>query len=155
MAIDEEGTSSPSVRDVLRTYADALILAEPLQLTLWSASGVTLMQLRVLRILCDGPHPAGRLASLAGVQPASLSRVLDRLEAEGLVARQADAADRRRVAVEISAAGRRLLGHRPWKGSPFEAAVLAMGPEERRAFIDAVDSFVGRVRSLAAAAGED
>lgn len=143
-----EDALKPTGHDVLKAYADALILAEPFQMELLKAYGVSLMQFRILRILQrGGPKVAGRLAEAAGIQPASLSRVLDRLEAEGLVGRCPDAADRRRVEVRLTERAEQLLTHRPWLGTPFEAASEAMDGSQRRAFIESVRTFVETVRN--------
>lgn len=139
----------PSASDVLRAYADALIVAEPAQLRLWMDSGVTVTQLRVLRRIRDGAMSAGALASAAGLQPASLSRLMDRLEAADFVERRADKGDRRKVEVAITDKGQALLGHSFFAGGPIEAAVSAMGPVERQAFVEAVGALVKRVRALA------
>jgi len=50
----------------------------------------------------------GELAGGEGVSPAAMSKHVDRLEAAGLVSRSAGD-DRRRVAIELTAAGRRTL----------------------------------------------
>ena len=56
-----------------------------------------------------GPSPAARLAREEGLQPQSLTRILAALEAKGLIARRGDEADRRRILVELTPAGRRAL----------------------------------------------
>lgn len=48
-----------------------------------------------------GPLTAGDLARHSGLAPASVSGLIDRLEGKGFVCRARDAADRRRVIVEI------------------------------------------------------
>lgn len=145
----------PSAKDVLRAYADVLILAEPRQLRLWVESGLTITQLRVLRRLRDGPMSAGALAAATGLQPASLSRVIDRLEADGFVGRRSHAGDRRKVEVDLTPAGEAVLGNHFFAGGPIEAAVDAMDADEREAFVRAVGSFVARVREKEKEAGEE
>lgn len=49
-----------------------------------------------------GPLTAGRLGELTGLAPASVTGVLDRLEARGHVRRERDPEDRRRVVVELA-----------------------------------------------------
>lgn len=145
----------PSAKDVLRAYADVLILAEPRQLRLWVESGLTITQLRVLRRLREGPMSAGALATATGLQPASLSRVIDRLEADGFVSRRTHAGDRRKVEVVLTGSGQAVLGNHFFAGSPIEAAVEAMGADEREAFVRAVSAFVARVRAREEEAGEE
>src|SRR5215207_1042222 len=52
---------------------------------------------------------AGRLASEAGLSTGAVTTVLDRLERAGYARRVADAADRRRVLVELTPGARKLL----------------------------------------------
>jgi DNA-binding MarR family transcriptional regulator len=49
-----------------------------------------------------GPLPAGEIGARTGLASASVTSLIDRLEAKGLVRRGRDAADRRRVIVEVT-----------------------------------------------------
>ena len=143
---------SPASKVLLRSVADLLVLAEPLQLRLWESAGVTVAQLRVLRVLADQavPLPAGRLAGLAGMPQASLSRLLAKLEERDLVRRAVDPADRRRVEVELTAGGRSLLeASRLWRGTDFERAAEALSPAQREDLARALGAFTDRLRLLA------
>ncbi len=61
----------------------------------------------VLRVLVDGDeHSAGELAAAAELTPASITKMLDGLSRAGLLERVRDEADRRRVGVRITPAGR-------------------------------------------------
>lgn len=65
-------------------------------------------QYHLLGALADGEaHGSGELAAAAELTPASVTRMLDHLAAEGLVERVRDADDRRRVAVRLTEEGRR------------------------------------------------
>lgn len=142
-------TTATSPKLVLRALADLLILAEPLQQRLWESACLSVAQLRVLRLLSEqhAPIAAGRLAALAGISNASLSRVLAKLEQRDLVGRAVDPDDRRRVSVTIRTAGTKLLEtSRLWRGSELEVAANDLSPSERQAFIDAVGTFNERVR---------
>lgn len=59
----------------------------------------------------QGPLTLGRLAQLEQVAPPTVTKVVAKLEDEGLVSRQVDAGDRRVVRVQTTAAGRRRLEH--------------------------------------------
>lgn len=73
-----------------------------------AAAGVTPSQLAVLSTLDrHGPLGLGDLAAHEGVQPPSATRMVDNLEAAGLVTREASRADRRAVVVQLTAKGRR------------------------------------------------
>src|SRR5690349_13634301 len=70
--------------------------------TISIALGINRSDHRTLDVLeQEGPLPAGRLAKAVGLSTAAMTAVIDRLEARGFVRRTRDAADRRRVVVEL------------------------------------------------------
>jgi DNA-binding MarR family transcriptional regulator len=76
----------------------------------WHAGSVSLIHLNVLILLeGTGPLPMSRLAEALDISVASITGVVDRMEARGLVARRRDAADRRVILVEPAEGGRRLF----------------------------------------------
>lgn len=140
-------SSPPAVRDVLRAYFDAVILVEPLQLSLWNSAHVTLTQLRILRRLHDGPHCAGDLARAVGISAPSLTRLLDRLAEEGYVERMGRDTDRRRVDIVLSDKGLSLIEGRDLiQGTAFQQAVESMDVGERQILLEALRDFTSRVR---------
>jgi len=144
--LSKNETLPTDIHAVLRAYMDAILLAEPLQLKVWKIAGVTLTQLRILRILREGACSASELAGHAGLSAPSLTRVLDRLEELALVERLADQSDRRRISVRILPKGEALLGdHSIWQGSTFVDVVRGMTAEERLEFVRVVRAFVGKV----------
>jgi DNA-binding MarR family transcriptional regulator len=83
--------------------------------------GVTGAQRLVLRIV--GSHPmatAGEIAAILEIHASTLSGVLARLEAGGMITRKVDARDRRRAQFRLTAAGKKVDRER--KGT-VEAAV--------------------------------
>lgn len=65
----------------------------------------------VLAALSDfGPHAQRELAVRLAVDPSDMAKILDELAADGRVDRVRDPADRRRVTVTLTDAGRALLG---------------------------------------------
>lgn len=93
-----------------------------------------------------GPVPAGRLAELMGLTTGAVTALLDRLEASGLVRRESDPEDRRRVLVVPSDGGgtgeaSRLFGPLP---EPFGALVRSYSEEE----LDVILDFVARTTEL-------
>src|SRR5690554_6313711 len=75
--------------------------------------GLTGPQRLVLRVvgLCPGLS-AGELAATLHVHPSTLTGVLHRLAAQGLVARAEDPLDRRRAVLRLTPRGRRANGSR-------------------------------------------
>jgi DNA-binding MarR family transcriptional regulator len=105
--------------------------------------GVTGRQLAVLRLV-DEWGPAPTLAELRRrlvMHPATLGQLVDRLAGAGLVELAADAGDRRRRTVGLTAAGRRLLA-----AAPLAGPVRLRGLPEGHAAADPA-----RLRRLAAA----
>ena len=72
-------------------------------------------------LVFGGPRSLGELASAEGVKPPSMTRVVQELEADGLVRRKADERDRRAVRLEATAKAARILK----EGRSRRAALLA------------------------------
>lgn len=89
-------------------------------------------ELRVLGQLgaLEAPSAIGEIGRLVGLNPASTSTTVDRLESAGLVERARDTADRRVVRVELTDLGRDTVRRRvaAWQAEWTEA--LADLPEE-------------------------
>jgi DNA-binding MarR family transcriptional regulator len=140
------------VRDVLRTYFDAITLSESAQFALWHSAGLTLTQFGALRQLREGALPAGKLASKLGISPTSLTRLLDRLESRRLVERIKDDLDRRRVSIALLPQGRRLLDAvSVLEGTSIHRAAEDLTPEERIQILASLGRLVELARQHAAA----
>jgi DNA-binding MarR family transcriptional regulator len=89
-------------------------------------------ELRVLGQLgaMGAPTSMGDLGRSAGLNPASTSATVDRLEADGLVARERDTADRRVVRVTLTPEGRETVARRVAAWQAEWAVDLAALPEE-------------------------
>lgn len=73
-------------------------------------AGVTAPHLSALSVLVfGGARTLGELAAAEQVTPPSMTRIVRNLEADGLVAREVDAADRRVFRVRATDVGRRVL----------------------------------------------
>jgi len=74
------------------------------------ASDVTVAQLRVVMVLRHGgPSTMSSLAAAARVGPSSATGIVDNLVGRGLVLREADPRDRRRVICRLSPAGQEMV----------------------------------------------
>jgi DNA-binding MarR family transcriptional regulator len=74
--------------------------------------GLTFARYEALTLLFfsrKGALPLGKMGVRLMVHPASVTNAIDRLEADGLVRRASDPADRRTVLAEITAAGRAVV----------------------------------------------
>ena len=73
-------------------------------------SGVSAGQLSLLSAICDNPSiGVAELAAREGTSMPSVSSHIDRLEASGLITRRQSDRDRRRVDLEVTAEGLRVL----------------------------------------------
>jgi DNA-binding MarR family transcriptional regulator len=73
-------------------------------------AGIAVEQLRILEALHGGDgRSMGELATLALIEPTTLTKVIDRMVSEGLVFRAPDAQDRRRVLILIAPGGKALF----------------------------------------------
>ncbi|WP_431951326.1 MarR family winged helix-turn-helix transcriptional regulator [Actinacidiphila sp. bgisy167] len=102
---------------------------------------VTLSEVSVIaRLDGDGPDSPGSLAELERVRPQAMATTLAGLEERGLVSRSPDAADRRRVVMTVTEAGRKVLADRRSESVRRLAAVLdgRFTAEERRQLVDAL-----------------
>jgi DNA-binding MarR family transcriptional regulator len=96
--------------------------------------GVTGPQRLVIRVVGQSPDvTAKQISDTLGLHPSTLTGVLARLGRQGLIQRQVDRADRRRVRFRLTAAGRKIDRER--KGTVEAAVRRAMGRADR-AMID-------------------
>ena len=138
-------------REVVRAVADLASLIEPRLLALWRATGMTLSQRRVLGRLRDGRRSAGEVGTLLGISAPSLTRMLTKLERDGLIRRTLDEDDRRRIQVELTAAGRRSLeNHRVFSGTPLLRAAKSLSPSQQGQVVESIGALVRLARELEA-----
>jgi DNA-binding MarR family transcriptional regulator len=101
-----------------------------------SCCGVTVAQAAALEALSGhGPMRLSDLGKRLGIAPSTLTRNLERLIANGLVARAADARDARSARVRLTAAGRRAAHGVAAQEESFASQVLERIPAERRAAV--------------------
>ena len=113
---------------------------------------VSLPQFRLLLAASTlGRAPSSRLAEAAGVPASSVTRLADRLEAAGLLARGGDARSRSIVTIESTAAGRALVARVVARRHELLAAVLERMTQGERA---AVARAAARFTALSADAAE-
>jgi DNA-binding MarR family transcriptional regulator len=98
-------------------------------------SGVTAPHLSALSVLVfGGALTLGELAAAEQVTPPSMTRIVRNLEAEGLVERETDAADRRIARVRATEKGRRILADaRTRRIADLAARLAALGDDDLQA----------------------
>jgi MarR family transcriptional regulator, organic hydroperoxide resistance regulator len=74
--------------------------------------GLTPSEINAIGNLADGrARTVSELGLAVGVRPTTLTGVLDRLAARGLISRNAKEGDRRSVVIELTPTGTRVAGH--------------------------------------------
>ena len=108
-------------------------------------TGIRPARLSALATLsADGPTTLGGLARRERVTPPSMTRLVQALEADGLVERVPSATDGREVGVRITAAGERLLGERGQARSDAVAGWLRPLDVDELRVVDAAVSLLER-----------
>jgi len=102
--------------DLVRAGADLRVAVGRIARRLRQAHAVgevTLSEVSVLaRLDRDGPNTSAALAELERIRPQAMGVTLSELEGRGLVRREADRADGRKVLISITPAGRNTLSQR-------------------------------------------
>ena len=116
--------------------------------------GLTYPQYLVMLGLWErAPSTVGALGEALGLDSATLTPLLKRLEANGLVTRRRDAADERRVLVEPTAAGQALRA-RTQDVSAGLACAMPLEAEELKALHRTLTKFVAGLREADADAAD-
>jgi len=94
--------------------------------------GATLPELSALvRLDRNGPATNSELAKIEQISPQSMGATIAALEARGLVSRASDPADRRRVVLSVTAAGRAVLeAKRTSRARQVAEALAAFGDDD-------------------------
>ncbi|WP_062990205.1 MarR family winged helix-turn-helix transcriptional regulator [Nocardia anaemiae] len=96
--------------------------------------GLRLWHMAVLAALADfGPHAQRDLGIRLDIHPSDVAKIVDELASAGQVERTRDPADRRRISVRITRAGRTLLRTLDKEAGRIRDEILApLRPEERK-----------------------
>ena len=106
-----------------------------------SGAGLSPSQLSALAVIANhGPLTLGALAEHERVAPPSITKVVTKLECDGLVTRTPDPGDRRVCRVAVSAAGETLLEEiRRRKTAWLTARISQLDADRQRRLADALD----------------
>ncbi len=108
-------------------------------------SGLTVPQLLCLKVIGDtkGEVTVGGVSTEVGLSPATVSRILDRLERSALIARERTATDRRKVCLVLTEAGRERYVTLPQPlQERFLERVERLSPPERMALLASLSEVV-------------
>ncbi len=110
--------------------------------------GLSIAEWRVLGMLSSGPATIGELVAATLFQQPTLTKIVDRMAAGGLVRRASDPADGRRVHVSLTGKGRRIAEELVPLAKDHEAQVLAgYPPEEAEALKAALRTLIARTEA--------
>lgn len=109
------GRASSAPKETGRSLPIALLKAREAVMShfrpMLAGHDVTEQQWRVIRVLAEsGTLDASELAAKAFILAPSLTRMIKALESRGIIRRRADANDGRRVLLEMTPAGRKMIG---------------------------------------------
>jgi DNA-binding MarR family transcriptional regulator len=140
MATSLPATTTPAETDGLMRLGVAVARLSRGFRSASSAHGLSPSQLSVLSsVVRAGPVGVSALAAGEGLNPTLLSRVVGRLEEQGLVQRSAGAADRRCVVVGPTADGRRMQARiRAERGALLHERLDRLSREESAALFAAL-----------------
>ncbi len=113
--------------------------------TIQAKSGISGAQLFILRQLAQahGPLSVNELAALTLTHQSTVSGVVTRLVQRRLATRSSAADDARRVAITLSAKGRRLVSDAPpTVQTQLVEGLARLGPAQRAALADALDAWL-------------
>jgi DNA-binding MarR family transcriptional regulator len=119
-------------------------------------TGLGPARLSALSVLVfGGARTVGKLAAAEGVRPATMTPIVAWLEAAGLVRKESDARDGRRVRVVATAAGRRVMEEGRRRRLDLLQALLGEVGEEDRRVLAAGVAVLERVLAGSGAAAAD
>lgn len=129
--------SAPEIASRLRLSATRLAR----RLRQESGAGLSPSQQSALAVIANhGPLTLGALAEHERVAPPTITKVVSKLESDGLVTRTPDPSDRRVCRVEVSPAGAALLDEvRRRKTAWLTARISQLDADRQRRLADALD----------------
>ncbi|HEV1999348.1 MAG TPA: homoprotocatechuate degradation operon regulator HpaR [Xanthobacteraceae bacterium] len=149
---------SPAMRPFARSLPMQLMRAREAVMRRFrphlAAHGLSEQQWRVLRALIEADSlDILDLAGRCQIHPASLSRMLPKLSAAGLVTRRANASDQRRIVVSITGEGRALFeALAPESEAIYAAIEREIGGDRLRELYRSLDELINAIEDHSAAA---
>ena len=106
---------------------------------------VPVMAWRVMAALWDGPLSAREVADIILQKQPTVSKLLERMERQGLVSRESDTVDRRRIVVSLTPRGRERAGPLIAAAREHERAVLEpFGERNARTLVSVLQRLIDR-----------
>lgn len=133
--------------DVLRAIRRILRKTSEHSRQLWRVAGLTVPQMLCLRAIAEAEENAdvtvGMVSHTVQLAPATVSRILDRLEDAGLVVRERRREDRRKVFLSLTDLGREQIDKLPAPlQDQFVDRVLALSLDEQQQLLGSLEKVV-------------
>ena len=137
------GVEATAIFTAMRTLEVADALAAAVESNLRHQFGLSVGRFSLVTILhrySESELTPSDLAQRAGVTRATVTGLLDGLEEDGLVERKAHSTDRRRVALQLTAAGKAFIARLiPAYAPRLSALASGLSAKERRQFLRLLD----------------
>lgn len=145
----ELAEASARLKDALTRF---ITLIEPIRIELWDKRGLTVSQLRLLFAVRDASGASiGEVGQAIGLGGSSLTGLVDRVAALGLIRREPDVHDRRIVRLALAEAGAALLAElEAERETDFSAVLASLAPSDRVQLAALFEQFMASAESLAA-----
>lgn len=142
--------------DALETFRSAFGALDPMRFRNWAQTGLTTAQMRALALVYENPGVTiGELATSLALTPSSISGLVDRLVRSGLIRRERDIVDRRKVRNFLTDEGTRAREDAIKVGERFLLGIFSrMDPVALASLIHGQREFVRAAANLMAEAPE-
>lgn len=108
----------------------------------FACCSVTVQQWYTLKALMDGPRTMNELAAEVALHQSTMTRIVEKLEKQGLATKTRKAANQRIVEVRITASGKEICLAMDKQCAQMTADLLDLLPRERRTYaVDALEMF--------------
>ena len=132
----------------LSALVQLLASVEAFEFRRWGDLGLTISQLRVLKLLRERPASCGQVAEHLGITASTASALIERIVRRGLVERGIRAGDRRVTDLRLSARGRQLLDEiDPSKRGAITASIDDLAPDDRARLAELLDRLAAGVQA--------
>ena len=108
----------------------------------FSCCGATVQQWNCLEVLLDGPKSMNALAAEVALHQSTVTRIVEKLEKQGLASRTRKAGNQRSVEVRITESGRNMYTWMDGQCSQMTSDLLDLLPKGRQAsIVESMDEF--------------
>jgi DNA-binding MarR family transcriptional regulator len=133
---------SEQIRSLRQSFSRLERFFSQLMREQFSCSGATVQQWYCLEALLDGPKSMSALAAEVALHQSTVTRIVEKLEKQGLASRTRKAGNQRSVEVRITDSGRNMYMWMDKQCSQMASDLLDLVPSERQpSIVDAMEEF--------------